>query len=199
MKDSLIKYGTFFILLCAISLTSCKKEDDRKFGIFTVQSDNVTIEMNGEINKNSKKSFDDLIDNYPNITTINIVNCDGSSDDEVNLALSKDVHTKGINTHLLDNASIASGGVDFFLAGVKRSRDNNTQIGVHSWSDGNNTATDYAVGHANHLPYIQYYKDIGFSQQEAEDFYYFTINAAPANSIHWMTESEITQYKMLKD
>ena len=197
MKLKLINLFTSSILLIVISLTSCKKKSDRTFDIFTVQSDDVTLQMDGTINKNSKECFDDLIKQYPNITTINIVNCDGSSDDEVNLQLSKEVHSRGINTHLLDDASIASGGVDFFLAGIKRTRDNNTKIGVHSWSDGNNSATDFAVGHSNHLPYIDYYKSVGFTQQEAEDFYYFTINAAPANSIHWMTDTEIIQYKML--
>ena len=197
MKLKLINLFTSCILLIVISLTSCKKKSDRTFDIFTVQSDDVTLQMDGTINKNSKECFDDLIKQYPNITTINIVNCDGSSDDEVNLQLSKEVHSRGINTHLLDDASIASGGVDFFLAGIKRTRDNNTKIGVHSWSDGNNSATDFSVGHSNHLPYIDYYKSVGFTQQEAEDFYYFTINAAPASSIHWMTDTEIIQYKML--
>ena len=63
---------------------------------------------------------------------------------------------------MLDNGLIASGGVDFFLAEIKRTRDSNTQIGVHAWSAGNNvSATDFPVGHANHLPYINYYKSIG--------------------------------------
>jgi hypothetical protein len=33
------------------------------------------------------------------------------------------------------------------------------------------------------------------SQQEAEDFYYFTIYAAPHNDVHWMTEDELVKYK----
>jgi PKD repeat protein len=37
---------------------------------------------------------------------------------------------------------------------------------------------------------------MGFTQQEAEDFYYYTINAAAASSIHFMTASEIDQYKI---
>ena len=98
----------------------------------------------------------------------------------------------------MDNGSIASGGVDFFLAGTKRTKGSNTQIGVHSWSDGTNTAIDYVVGHANHFPYINYYKNIGFSQEDAESFYYFTISSATAKSIHWMTESEILKYNILK-
>jgi hypothetical protein len=46
------------------------------------------------------------------------------------------------------------------------------------------------------LPYIDYYVSTSFTQEEAENFYYFTINAAPASSIHWMAEDELKQYKI---
>ena len=154
--------------------------------------------MNGVINGSSLVNFNKLISKYPNIKTINIKQCDGSSDDEVNLQLSKKVHDLGIATHLLDNAEIASGGVDFFLAGVKRTAGKNTEIGVHSWDDGTNKATDYPEGHAYHLHYINYYKSVGFSNAEAKAFYYFTIKAAAPNDIHWMTKDEIVKYRILK-
>ena len=134
---------------------------------------------------------------FPNINTINIINCDGSSDDETNLLVSAKVHQKGMNTHILDNGDIASGGVDFFLAGVQRTQGTSTRIGVHSWAGGGNEATDFPVGDAEHQPYIDYYLSIDFTQQEAEDFYYFTINAAAAADIHWMTEAEIMQYGLI--
>lgn len=70
---------------------------------------------------------------------------------------------------------------------------------MHSWGGDNVTATDFPVGHAHHLPYIEYYVAVGFTQKEAEDFYYFTINAAAFDEIHWMTEEEIDLYKVLKN
>jgi len=96
------------------------------------------------------------------------------------------------------DAVIASGAVDLFLAGTTRTRAAGSKIGVHSWSDGGSKeATDFPVGHANHQPYIDYYKEMGFSQADAEAFYYFTINTAKASDIHWMTDEEIEQYKLL--
>ncbi len=80
---------------------------------------------------------------------------------------------------------------------VQRFRGINTKIGVHAWGGNGDTATDYPVGHKYHLPYIEYYKAVGFSQKQAEDFYYFTINAASAEGIHWMTEEEIKKYHMV--
>ncbi|MGK0391641.1 MAG: hypothetical protein ACI94Y_004408 [Maribacter sp.] len=38
---------------------------------------------------------------------------------------------------------------------------------------------------------------MGFLQTDAEAFYYFTINGASANDIHWMTNEEINLYKLL--
>lgn len=97
----------------------------------------------------------------------------------------------------MDNGDIASGGVDFFLAGIQRIKGANSRIGVHSWTGDGEKATDFPEGHEYHLPYIDYYVSVGFTQQQAKDFYYSTINAAPASDIHWMTDEEIKRYKIL--
>ena len=195
----------FTFLMAIILLLSCGNNDDdtttvntiKNFGIFKVLEDNTTIEMDGTIGSLSLTNFNNLTTAFPNVNKINLKNCDGSSDDEINLQLSLKVHQKNINIHLMDNGEIASGGVDFFLSGIQRTKGSNTKIGVHSWAGDNETATDFPVGHANHLPYINYYVSIGFTQKQAEDFYYFTINAAPANSMHWMSDAEIIQYKVV--
>jgi len=166
------------------------------FGIFTVVDDQ-TVVMDGDILSSSLANFNRLLSQYPYINTIKIRNCGGSADDEINLQLAATIHQKGINTHLMSGGEIASGGVDLFLAGVQRSKGSNTRIGVHSWAGDDETATDFHVGHANHVPYIQYYVSIGFSQQQAEAFYYFTINSAPAESIHWMTDAELYQFNLI--
>ncbi len=170
----------------------------RNQGVFKVLTGDTIIEMNGVIGSTSLNDFNTLFSAFPDIDTINIKQCDGSEDDTINLQLSSRVHQLGLNTHLLSGGLIASGGVDFFLAGIKRSKGTNTKIGVHSWSDGGSTqATDFPVGHAYHLPYINYYVSVEFSQQQAEDFYYFTINAAPATDVHWMTDTEIETYTII--
>ncbi len=179
--------------------SSQANDSQRQFGIFTVQADNKTVVMDGDIRTKSLTNFNKLQAKYPNISTINIKNCGGSMDDETNLRLSQKVYQSGINIHLMDNAEIASGGVDFFLAGVKRTRGNNTKIGVHSWGGDGESATDFPKGHKYHLSYIKYYKSVGMTQQQAEDFYYFTIYSAPVDGIHWMTEAEVKKYNMVTD
>lgn len=195
------------IALVVFLATSCSKKDDktvtnsnsRTFGSFSVLTDNTTIQLNGEISSSSLNDFNRLVLAYPNVKIIHIKQCDGSSDDQTNLQLSKVVHQRKMSIHLMDNGLIASGGVDFFFTGTTRTKGSNTKIGVHSWAAGNGvTATNFPKGHANHLPYINYYVSVGFTQKQAEDFYYFTIHAASANSMHWMTDEEIKKYHLLK-
>ncbi len=194
---------TFFI--SAVVIISCKKEDPkisqttRTFGIFKVLDDDVTIEMNGVISNSIISDFNKMNAAFPKAKKIIMGDCPGSDDDESNLVVSKRMHDLGFEFHLKSTSKIASGAVDMYVGGVKRTREAGSKIGVHSWGadPGEPIATSYPVGHAVHLPYINYYVSVGFTQQQAEDFYYFTINAAPAESIHWMTDAEITKYNLI--
>ncbi len=196
IKINILTFGiitTFLLMSCNVQF---HKEIRilEKAEIFTISSDKKAILLNGVINSSSLDKFKVLAKENQKIKRIEIVNCEGSINDKVNLKLAKYIFDHKYNIHLLDNGLIASGGTDLFLAGYIKPKGSNTKIGVHSWAGNNNTATDFPVGHANHLPYINYYVSIGFTQQQAEDFYYFTINAASAYSIHWMTDEEITHY-----
>jgi len=153
--------------------------------------------MNGEIKSRTLQDFNNMLQGYPNINLINMQEVPGSNDDEINFQVGVKLRQKNIKTHILDNGLIASGGVDFFLAGITRTRGTNAKLGVHSWSDSDgNEATDYPMDSNEHRPNIKYYEDLGYSAQWSSDFYFYTINAASADNIHWMTEAEITQYNM---
>lgn len=191
---------TFLFLVGILAFTSsCKKEEvlASDFGIFSIQDANTVI-MNGVIGSNTPKHWDNFIIANPDISKMIMKDCPGSEDDEANLQAARKIRQQGVTIHLPADAEIASGAVDLYLAGTTRTRASGSKIGVHSWSDGgNNEATDFPIGHANHQPYIDYYIEMGFSQVDAEAFYYFTINAAKASDIHWMTDAEIEQYKLL--
>lgn len=206
MKLQQMKFYVLYLFLGV--LVSCSNDDNtitstsqtRVFDIFTVQSDDETVVMNGEIKSRTLTDFNSMVSAYPNIKRINMAEVPGSNDDEINLQVGVRVRQLQINTHILDNGLIASGGVDFFLAGVQRTKGNNTQIGVHSWADGSgNQATDFPMDSSEHLRYIQYYESLGYSNQWSRDFYFFTINAASADNIHWMTDAEIQQYQMITE
>lgn len=190
--------------ICLLAFMSCTKEDDteqKTFGIFQVQEDNTTVHMNGTIDRKTIQSFNQLKTAFPEAKQIVMLDCPGSNDDESNLRVAKEMHNLGYSFRLTPSSVIASGAVDMYVGGVKRTMESGAKIGVHSWGadPGEPKATSYPKGHEVHLQYIDYYTSVGFSQKQAEDFYYFTIHAAPAESIHWMTEAEVQQYNILKE
>ena len=65
-------------------------------------------------------------------------------------------------------------------------------MGVHSWSGSGIVATDLPETDPEHDRYLDYFRDIGVD----EDFYWFTLDAAPAEEMHWMTAAEADQFDM---
>lgn len=192
------------LLIAATTLTSCSTNSFRpnkgQYGIFKVEDGggSAVIE-DGVIGSKSLKHFQRMMEDNPDITRINIQQLPGSEDDETNVLLGREIYNANLHIHILDNGMVASGGTDLFLAGTTRTIGANTQIGVHSWSDGNNQATDYAEDATEHQMFLDYYEAIGYSETWSHDFYFFTINAATADGIHWMTEEEIEEYGMLTE
>ena len=189
------------LVLVGIAFLACSKDNsppvnERKFGIFTVQDDEVTVLSNGTIRTRTLADFNRMVEAFPNIEQINIEEIPGSLDDETNVQIGRLIYDRDIDTHLLDGGLIASGGVDFYLAGKARTLGNDVRVGVHSWSDGNKEATDFPENAPEHDLFIDYYKAIGLGDQLARDFYFFTINAATADDIHYMSPSEIKKFQL---
>lgn len=195
----IINCFAFVLLLTVFNCKSLPAELKALEGleIFHVSEAQTAIVLDGVINSSALDRFKNLHQEYPYIKKLKIINCDGSINDEINLELAQYIHQNGFDIHLEANGLIASGGTDLFLAGHQRTKGPGTKIGVHSWAGNSKTATDFPKEHKYHLPYIKYYTSVGFTQQAAEDFYYFTINAASADTIHWMTEEEIKRYGIL--
>lgn len=150
--------------------------------------------MNGVISKRTIQRVKDLIEDHPEVTTIVMVNVPGSIDDVSNLEASRLIRQAGLNTHVPQGGLIASGGVDFFCAGVKRTAHTDSTIGVHSWAgDGVTNANNLPKDHPEHKKYIAYYEEMNIPTS----FYWFTIAAAPAESMYDMTQEERIQYQLL--
>ncbi|GLQ74391.1 COG3904 family protein [Vibrio penaeicida] len=144
----------------------------------------------GVICDGSLDAFDDLVDNHPNIKKIQLGIINGSIDDETNLIMSYELRDRGISTHLAANSMVASGGTDLFISGVTRTMDSGAKIGVHSWSAVDVEGSKLPRDHAEHKPYLDYYKVMGIDTE----FYWFTLESAPASDIHFMTKEEIQRF-----
>ena len=158
---------------------------------FEVKGDEVW--MNGEINSKTYDQFTQIIAENPQVTTLVEEVVPGSMDDDTMIKLAYFVRNQGLNTRLLSHSAIDSGGVDLFLAGVERTMESGAHIGVHSWSDGFKDAADYPKDAPEHEQNRKYIEEMLGS----DEFYWFTIYAAPAEDIHPMTEAEIEQYGLL--
>tara|TARA_B100000780_G_scaffold262742_1_gene216115 strand:+ start:12532 stop:13122 length:591 start_codon:yes stop_codon:yes gene_type:complete len=187
------------ILMLFILMTSCQKTGLlTRYGIFHVKNDS-TVTMNGVIGGRTDNQFNNLLKNHTNLRWIELGYCPGSKDDEVNLVVAKQMHDLGINTQVSSASEIASGAVDFFLAGNKRIVNSGAQIGVHSWAGDNKVPAELKVDAIEHDLYINFYKSVGMSDSEAREFYFFTILSAESNDIHWMTSEEIKHFDMATD
>ncbi|WP_291621643.1 alpha/beta fold hydrolase [Colwellia sp.] len=174
-------------------------EEDFKAAYFTFKDNDTsstTVYMNGVIGTDTLAVMQTLFSTYPQINTLVMQNVPGSMDDEINLLASMEIRDRGINTHIPADGMVASGGTDMFLAGVKRSIAPGAKIGVHSWDDGSGKAAlDYPRDHQAHVSYLDYYNAIGITT----DFYWYTLEAAPAESNHWMTTAEMVLYGVLTE
>lgn len=102
-------------------------------------------------------------------------------------------------THVPANGWVASGAVELFLAGVRRSADVSARFAVHSWEDDSGRGpNDYSPNDQKNRAYIDYYRIMGMSEDEAKAFYAMT-NSAPFARPRYMTAREMMPWARYDD
>lgn len=161
----------------------------------TFEIEEETAFMYGVIDHTTPEVVQALVDEHPGVTRIVMVDVPGSDDDPANLKASRLVRENGLTTVVPSNGVIASGGVDFFTAGKFRVVEPCAKLGVHSWNEdgpdgsiilGNAVPRDHEI----HTMFLEFYREM----EIPEDFYWFTLEAAPSQRIHWMSDEEIVLY-----
>ncbi|WP_299773585.1 hypothetical protein [uncultured Pseudoteredinibacter sp.] len=163
-----------------LSLTETKVEGDKLY-------------LMGIINSKSYEQMKTVIESNPQVKTLVLTVMPGSIDDETNLQMCHFVRNQGLSTYLRSDSVIASGAVDLFMSGVEREMESGAQLGVHSWSDGFQEALEYPRTAPEHKPYRDFYQ----AMVGSDDFYWYTLEAAKADDIHWMSEKEISAFPVL--
>lgn len=180
----------FLYLACLAATAACADESDHTPLSFSIEGDRIVAV--GEIDGTSLDTFEDIIDLHPNVQTLVLQYIGGSVDDEANVEFSRVVRDMGLTTVVPADGLVASGGTDLFLAGTTRIIESGACVGVHSWAAGDYTATDLSRASEEHDRYLEYYVDIDIDP----DFYWFTIEAAPATGMHWMNANEVDEYSI---
>ncbi len=153
--------------------------------------------LNGTLGKRTFNQVVDLMTSHPEVDTIVEENVPGSIDDETNMETGRLIRKFGLNTHVPADGEISSGGVDLFLAGVKRTLEKGARVGVHSWGTGDPnglTARDYPRDAEEHKAQLSYVTEM--LGESGPDFYFFTLDAAPFDGMHYMTDEEIARWKL---
>ena len=163
------------------------------FGPFNVVARD-RVELNGSIESDTPAQFAAMLRAFPTIRQIDMVDCPGTGDDEANLALARMVRKAGIATFVPNNGSVRSGGVELFLAGVKRSAAPNAEFAVHSWLDEDGMEPDdYADSDPVNREYVNYYREMGMSDERAKAFYAMT-NRVPHDDALYLKPRDIAAY-----
>ncbi|NOD65314.1 MULTISPECIES: alpha/beta hydrolase [unclassified Ruegeria] len=157
---------------------------------FVAQGDQIIA--SGTIDETTLSAFEEVVAENPEARTLVLQYIEGSVDDDANVIFSREVHKAGFDTVVPSNGLVASGGTDLFLAGNRRILQPGACVGVHSWAGSGLVATELPEDDPEHDRYLDYFKDIGVD----EEFYWYTLFAAPAESMHWMTAAEANRYDM---
>lgn len=145
----------------------------------------------------SPAAFRAMLLDYPGIAVIDMIDCPGTEDDRANLAVGRMIRERGIVTHVPEGGSVRSGAVELFLAGARRYADPGAQFAVHSWMDDlGQEPSDYAASAPENAKYLEYYRQMGMTAQEATAFYAMT-NSVPHEQALWLDATQMAQWVRL--
>jgi hypothetical protein len=159
--------------------------------------DDVAV-MSGTIGADFVHRVCDLTAANPAVAEIEMFDVPGSSTPEnESLEGGLVLRAQGLDTFLPADGIVESGGVDVFLAGNERSVADGGCLGVHStefdFGDGPVAAADLPRDDPEHAPYLEYFATIGIPA----DFYWFTLEVAPPDGVHYLTPAEMERFDVV--
>ena len=155
---------------------------------FTVEGKVAT--MSGTITGSTPGRFLRVLLEHRDVNELVLAFVPGSMNDEANGALLDLAHQSGVTIRVPRGGSTASGGADLLLAGKRRIVEQGAMVGIHSWSGEGVEGRDLPKDHESHAFYVNRFAALGIDPA----FYWRTLEAAPADGMHYMTEDEIHQF-----
>lgn len=145
----------------------------------------------------SPGDFAAMLRAFPGIRTLEMTDCPGTVDDTANLRLGRMIRAHGISTDVPAGGSVRSGAVELFLAGATRHAAADAEFAVHSWLDEDGKQpSDYAASDPVNATYLNYYREMGLSADEAKGFYALT-NSVPYSRVLWLHTADVARYAAL--
>ena len=186
-----------FLLLATVFLAGCAAPPAMLTGAvndeLNIEVDNNTAYLSGILNSDLVSQLSDFIKQNPNVTELVLVDIPGSVDQQATMEGARLIRRLGLNTHIAQTGYVLSGGVDLFLGGVERTIGAGAGVGVHAWSDGSRMkAANVNVADSIHAVYVNFYLEMGVP----ELFYWFSLDAAPADRVYFLSPEETYDYQL---
>ena len=169
-RDGIAQYGPFLVL------------DDRR------------VAMIGETDASTPGQFRAMLRDFPRLRQLDLVECPGTQDDRANLRLGRMIRAARLVTHVPAIGSVRSGAVELFFAGVQRDISQGAEFAVHSWMDPyGREAGDFSIDSPENRQYLDYYREMGMSSDQARAFYDFT-NSVPHHGALWLGAGDMRRW-----
>jgi hypothetical protein len=192
-ESPLVKFGYPEIAPSESIAKSMGRTVQASFGPFHVVGRD-RAELVGTIETGTPAQFGIMLSLFPGIKQIDIIDCPGTDDDTAIFSIARMIRKANIATNVPNGGSVRSGGVELFLAGVRRHADPNAEFVVHSWRDEDGLeADDVAANDPLNLEYINYYREIGMDEKKARAFYALT-NSVPHDDALYLKAGDIAAY-----
>ena len=164
-----------------------------RFGPFAVV-DEAHAALVGEVDAKSPAQFRQMLAAHPGISVLELVDCPGTVNDGANLELGRLIRAHRLITDVPSGGSVRSGGLELFLAGISRRAAPDAEFGVHAWKDAaGHQPGDFAPDAPANLVYLDYYREMGLSDEKAEGLYALT-NSVPNEQMLWLRTRDLRPY-----
>lgn len=180
--------------LFAASVAGCSPATET-----SVQVQGRALFIAGTLDHGAKPLILGALDANPQVDTLAFTVNPGSVDDACTIDLGREIRRRGLSTRLAGDGALVSGGLTLFLSGASRTLEGPATIGVHAWQGCSGKGEDASVcvdagelrrddpRHRLHADYVR-------EMLGSEDFYWFSIQAAPSWAVHWLSGDDVARF-----
>lgn len=165
-----------------------------------VQVVDQSLYLLGTFDEHTSNKVISVLEASPEVRRVVLTANGGSINDRDTIRLGHYIRQKGLDTHLIANGVAASGGVSLYLSGVRRSVGEGAYIGVHSWAQCSGKGPSFQCRQAKDFPKHDeahnLHRDYIEKMLGADDFYWFSIESAPHNSIYWLSDDDLQRFQI---
>lgn len=191
------------LLLCIMAsffygCTDSIVELEAVFGDFTLDLDRKIAVFDGTIDSEAEADLSEMLGFYNTVEEIRFENATGASSASSAFAMAELISANNLTTSIVENGEISQFATYVFLGGTSRSLGDNAKIGVNSWQTNNGIeASTLSEDNNVHDPFISFLMNNGYSEDDAQEFYFFTLNAASSSEVHYLSKEEINNFRLI--